>query len=108
MLSILIRPPARVKDLMRKVRIERAGDTCDMSRLTINKLHQTSDIFHCSRNEQGSPLVAKICLHVDDQQVIPLLVFQGRRQVSLGRISRYGGHIRIEESPHSIGIVETG
>ncbi len=107
-LSLLIHPPAGRKNLVRQVGIERAGDVGDAFSMVVNKLNRSLNIPDCPGHKKGAVGMAKIYLHINDDQMHIVLVFGRWFQVGLCRVAGDGGYVGVEEGTDALRVVKAG
>ena len=106
MVARLVGPPGGVKYLERQVAIQRADDVGEGRRVVEDELAEPADVVLRAGHVKRAAVVAKIDLHIDDEQHDAAVRAGSRGQVGLRRRLRHRRHIRVIEGSDAVRVVE--
>ncbi|MBK8988545.1 MAG: hypothetical protein IPM39_21155 [Chloroflexi bacterium] len=94
-MALVVGPPGRMENLVRQVRIQRTGDVGDTVGVSVDELDQPLNVAGSAGNVQAALGMAKIDLHVDDDQVDFLFVLCSWGQTALLGGRSDGGYVGV-------------
>ena len=105
-IALHIDPPTWVENLIGQVGIQGTSNTGDPLTVAVDELNKVTDVFGGTGDMKCPLLVAKVHLHIDDEEMSSGLILGGRREVGLDGLLGKVGNIRVEKGANATGVVE--